>query len=688
MNQSFSSFLRRWLPVLSLVGGVATSANAAESVEIDGLYYELNSTAQTANVTYQTTTTSNYSSLPANLVIPATVSYNNVTFSVTEIADRAFANCTVLESISIPGSVTKVGTTYSTSSSDATSLPFYKCYSLKTVRFEDGDTPVSLGCAYYYTSSYTYNKGLFYYCPLEEVYVGRNITYEDSGYSFSSFPDLYGYSAFYYKTKLTKVTIGNSCTELPAHLFRGCSALTTIDFGSSLTAIPGYAFYNCNLSAIELPSTVTSIGQYAFQSNADMLSADLGTSVTTIGDYAFDGCTRLSDIPLGNSLTAIGDYSFQAVGSDATTWQPLTLPGGLKTIGSYAFSGSGTPALSIPASVETIGTYAFSSNSKLTSITFGNGCAVIPQGALSGCSGLTSIVIPEGVTEIADRAFANCTALESISIPGSVTKVGTTYSTSSNDASSLPFYKCSSLKSVRFEDGDTPLSLGCAYYRTSSYTYNKGLFYYCPLEEVYVGRNITYEDSGDSFSSFPDLYGYSAFYNQPKLTKVSIGNGCTELPDYLFYNNASITLMTLPNVVKIGNHTFDGCSKLTTLNLGNSLQSVGDYAFNNCANVTKLTFPNSITTIGERAFSNCSSVAEITIGSGLKSIGSYAFYNCKSFTALILPDAFTTMGESAFENCTKLTVAKLGTSLDAIPAKAFKECVSLSEMVAGQPHDF
>lgn len=281
------------------------------------------------------------------------------------------------------------------------------------------------------------------------------------------------------------------------------------------------------------------------------------------------------------------------------------------------------------------------------------------------------------VTEIADKAFANCTSLESISIPGSVNQIGSTQNSNPNY---LPFYNCTSLKSVRFEDGTYPISLGVYYSRSSG---SKGLFAFCPLEEVYLGRDIVYVDysTSYSFAKYPQAYGYSAFYNQPKLTKVTIGTGCTELPDYLFYKNASITLMTLPNVAKIGNLTFYGCSKLTTVNLGSSLQSVGNHAFNNCSNITKLTFPDATATIGDYAFCNCSSVAEITIGSGLKTIGQYAFYNCKSFTALILPDSFKTMGESAFENCAKLTVAKLGLTLDAVPAQAFKECVSLSEMV-------
>ena len=286
-----------------------------------------------------------------------------------------------------------------------------------------------------------------------------------------------------------------------------------------------------------------------------------------------------------------------------------------------------------------------------------------------------NVVIPETVkynnanftvTEIGRNAFRNCTVMESISIPGSVTLIGTegTYWNESH----FPFIGCSALKSVRFEDGAQDISLGCSS--------SAKIFKNSPLEEVYIGRNINYLTTANNLKAY-----YCPFYDQSKLAKVTVGPLCTELPDYLFYENQAITLMTLPNVKKIGNSTFEGCSKLTTLNLGNSLESVGNRAFYGDSNITKLTFPNTTTTIGDYAFYNCSSVTEVTVGSGLKSIGNSAFYGCKSFTAVILPDTFTTMGESAFEGCTKLTVAKLGLSLEAVPAKAFKECISLSEMV-------
>lgn len=279
------------------------------------------------------------------------------------------------------------------------------------------------------------------------------------------------------------------------------------------------------------------------------------------------------------------------------------------------------------------------------------------------------------VTKIADRAFAYCKYMEEISIPGTVTEVGTT----SSSPYDLPFYDCTSLKKVRFEDGKQSISLGADFKWGSS---SRGLFASCPLEEVYIGRNIIYKDYslGDSFASRPECYGYSAFYNQPKLAKVTFSSTVTEIPAYLFYKNTAMTLTDLPKVKIIGESAFEGCSKLTTLNFGQDLETVGGRAFCNCTNVTKLTFPDAITTIGDEAFYNCSSITEVTVGSKLQSIGASAFENCGSFTAIILPDNFTTMGASAFEGCKKLTVAKLGNSLTAVPARAFKNCIALSEM--------
>ena len=688
MVQQINHFFKRWLAMLSLVSAFVCMANA-ESVKIGDLYYELNTTNRTATLTYENNTTSNYSSLSASMTIPDKVTYNGIAFSVTNISDRAFANCRAIESISIPGSVTAIGTTTPLNAGDTEGiyLPFYNCTNLKSIRFEDGVNNLVLTWHNYSRTSITsYNRGMFYSCPLEEVYIGRNIEYKAySTYPFEDYPQSYGYSAFYNQPKLTKVTIGDKVTEIPAYLFYNCTALAHVDFGKSLISIPKYAFKSCTLKTIELPNTMSYIAEYAFDFNTELNAVNIGSSVQTIGNYAFNNCVLLSDIKLGQKLTTIGDYAFASAGKSATTWTPIVFPETLTTIGESAFSSSGCRSITIPNTVSSIGESAFASNTNLRSITFGSGCKILPVSVLNGCTALIELNLSHGIETICDKAFANCSAIESISIPGSVTAIGTTTPLNSGDTEGiyLPFYNCTNLKSIRFEDGVNNLVLTWHNYsRTSISSYNRGMFYSCPLEEVYIGRNIEYKaNSTYPFENYPQSYGYSAFYNQPKLTKVTIGDAVTDIPAYLFYNCASITLMTLPNVKNIGTAAFRECSKLTTLNLGRNLVNIGNEAFYGCTNVTKLTFPNTTQSIGNSAFYNCSSVTEVTVGTGLKSIGSYGFYGCKSFTALILPDTFVTMGESAFEGCNKLTVAKLGNSLTAVPAKAFKNCPSLSEMV-------
>ena len=215
-----------------------------------------------------------------------------------------------------------------------------------------------------------------------------------------------------------------------------------------------------------------------------MTSAVLGDNVKSIGNYAFSDCSNLTNLDLGNSLVTIGEYAFKA---------------------------SGISSITIPNSVTKIGKYCFANNTKLEKVTIGNGCRELPYGIFSGCSALTSVVLNDGLEKISNDAFDICKSLESISIPGTVVQIGETYD-SSNNGSSLPFYNCTALKSVRFEDGEKGLVLGATYYDGSNSQYgSRGLFSYCPLEEVYIGRNISYQDYSYTFEKKTEYYGYSAF---------------------------------------------------------------------------------------------------------------------------------------------------------------------------------
>lgn len=609
-----------FIRLVLIIGLVVQSVLLRASTLIAGLYYDLKESSHTATVTYEKSGIDNYASLPADVEIPESVTYGGVTYTVTKIGNNAFSNCESLESISIPGSVVQIGET----SSNCNYSPFSYCRSLKSVRLEDGAEELVLGT--YYNKDYksSYGLGMFSSCPLEDVYIGRNISYENLYYSFEKYPEYYGYSAFYNQAKLTKVIISSSVTKIPSCLFKNCSALSSVSIQGQLTKIPEYTFDGCSFSVLNLPNSIEEIGDYAFQNN-----------------------TTLTNIKLSDNV---------------------------KTIGKFTFYKSSVSSINIPDNVTSIGESCFAENTKLEKVVIGNGCRELPLNVFSGCTALSSVGLSDGLETISKGAFANCESLESISIPGTVVKVGETF----NSSYDLPFYNCTALKSVRFEDGGNNLVLGAYYNERST---GSGLFRSCPLEEVYIGRNISYQNYySTTFERYPEYYGYSAFYNQPKLAKVTISSSVTEIPAYLFYKNAALTLTSLPKVKKIGAAAFQECSKLTTLNFGEDLQEVGNDAFNGCSNITKLTFPDATTTIGDCAFQNCTSVTEVTVGKQLKSVGASAFLNCKSFTALLLPNEFTTMGKSAFEGCTKLTVAKLGKSLTAVPACAFKNCIALSEM--------
>ena len=129
MNQSSTSTFKRWLALLSLVVCIGLSAYAET---IDGIVYTTSTSSSN-----RTATVTGYSGSPRNVVIPAQIKVGNTAYTVTTIADAAFANCTSLESISIPASVTTIGTmaVWNSINQEGTYLPFYGCTSLKSIIF-------------------------------------------------------------------------------------------------------------------------------------------------------------------------------------------------------------------------------------------------------------------------------------------------------------------------------------------------------------------------------------------------------------------------------------------------------------------------------------------------------------------------------------------------------------------------
>ena len=129
--------------------------------------------------------------------------------------------------------------------------------------------------------------------------------------------------------KLLSVVLPTTVTSIGEYAFLVCSFLTSITIPNSVTCIGNYAFYDCSsLTSIFIPNSVTSVGKGTFWDCSSLTSITIPNSVTSIGNSAFSGCTSLTSVisEIINPFE-IDSSVFDRIGSNAT----LTVPSGTKS---------------------------------------------------------------------------------------------------------------------------------------------------------------------------------------------------------------------------------------------------------------------------------------------------------------------------------------------------------------------
>ena len=496
--------------------------------------------------------------------IPQQVTYEGTTYTVTRIGDHAFSHCTGLTSVTIPNSVTEIGL-----------QPFFGCLNLTDIIVDPEN------------SSYCSIDGVLYD---KEVSILINCPEGKKGsLTIPGSVTTIGINAFLACSNLTDIIVdpeNSSYCSIDGVLYdKEVSVLIKCPEGkkgdlnipSSVTTIGDYAFYYCErLKSVTTPNSVKTIGQWAFAYCTGLTSVTIPYSVKTIGDNVFYYCEGLKSVTIPNSVKTIGQWAF----AYCTGLTSVTIPYSVTTIGNSAFlacsnltdiivdsenssycsidgilydkeasvlincPGKKEGEPTIPGSVTVIGSNAFSFCAGLTSVTIPSSVKTIGNEAFSACTGLTFVTIPNSVTIIGDYAFLSCTGLTSVTIPGSATTIG-------NGA----FLGCTGLTSVTIPNSVTTIGIGTFAYCTKLATI------YCEiLEPFFCDPQFPVEVIEDAILYVPTgcktKYETIAPWNSFKHIEEKTFSGVDNIPD----DRARI-------LVSDGSLTVEGCEFITVYNM-------------------------------------------------------------------------------------------------------------------------
>lgn len=432
---------------------------------------------------------------------------------------------------------------------------------------------------------------------------------------------------------LRYVTITGDNTVIPAGAFSGCRDILNIEFKSNtVSTIENSAFQNCeSLRDIIIPTGVTMIQDCAFQNCTDLKHINLPSGLTTIGRYAFNGCTGFSRIYLNDSIIIVGEAAFSNV-----------------RYGVIACSKT-------KASIEKIDTWSKNWVDAATTVVYG--ATGIDDYISTTNFHYMLVKNDDGQTGAFVAEYLGDSAASEITIP---------YSVDNKDAVNEELYPIFGLGNNMFSEytATTKFKFEC----TDLTSIGSYCFAYCyalnnldgfneltNLNEIgsYAFGACTSLKSINVPTSVSSIGEYAFAYTKVETFDLSTCTNLKSINTGVFYYCYETTSITLPEgLTYLGENIFEGCYKLTSLELNTSGIDTIPYALMYCAN--DLEHPERVSqlqsftwvsntklkTIGGSAFGGCSKLTSITFGSA---------------TANHIPSTVGTIGDYAFTRCTSIT---------------------------------
>lgn len=518
-------------------------------------------------------------------------------------------------------------------------------------------------------------------------------------------------------TSLAKITVYGDICDRQFYSITSLENLTIVD----ATTIGDEAFYGCvSVTRISVPSTVKSIGDYAFAECSLLMTCifESGSVLTSIGEYLFKNDLKLRSCYFPSS---VADTEWKGVFYGCASLEEISsLPSGLTTIGEETFYGCDSLVSAvIPAGITKIGTKAFYNcrNVILSDVRF-DYLTEIGEEAFYNCSSICGIKA-KNLVSLGARAYYGCLSAYEITLTGgsvsdfsdcedAITTVDLSVAATTVTAGSLS--NCGSLKQIMVyaknnlseildglaaeNIGETKIFVEEASYGNINETVKEklaGRLFSAPT--ALSGATFIYDETTRTatITSIGSFDGTVVFFPSYTYREEVLSDGKTESIRYtvtaigesVLGNNAFVKEIIVPSCVEsIKNKAFRN-SVLTTVvfEAGSKLRSIGEDAFRSCSYLRNISLPDGLTNIGKRAFYE-SALTEFSTNatSALKEIGAYAFYGCASLDSVRINNvSFERAGEYSFANSGLSSVYINQNAKIKVEGYAFANCYKLNK---------
>ena len=288
---------------------------------------------------------------------------------------------------------------------------------------------------------------------------------------------------------------------------------------------------------------------------------------------------------------------------------------------------------------------------------------------------------------------------------------------------------------VRYKGNDSSVMIPEFIGRKHIRSIREGAFKNCAeVSAVILPDNIKYIGSdvfkGTAYYEDESNWEDDVLYNNNYLIEArksiegccSIRPGTVLISDKAFLGCKKLTGAVIPGSVSgIANWAFYKCKSLTNVSIGNGVGYIDYAAFYGCESLTSLNIPDSVTHIDERVFNYCCGLESISVsgkneayhssgnclietetkalmygcGSSIipddgtvTSIVPYAFEGCKKLVSITIPDSVTSIGREAFSNCSCLKSVIIGNGVRVIQPYTFEKCSDLKDVSIGNRVNF